>query len=104
MNQENIIIILLRSERKSIENDGTKSVAGYISRNQYHDVADKIIAALSAPLSEGDGKDAIAFAEWINKNYWWQDEVGNWIVSENDAIPAHSSSQLYQLFKDSTKQ
>ena len=43
-------------------------------------------------------RQCIAFAEWVNKNYWWQDDVGNWVVSENDSIPAHSSEQLYDLF------
>jgi len=47
--------------------------------------------------------DAIGFAEWINKNYWWQDDVFNWLVSENDSIPAHSSDQLYELYLQSIK-
>ena len=47
--QETIVRILLESEIGSIENDGTRSMAGHINRTQYHDVADKILKLVVQP-------------------------------------------------------
>ena len=47
--QETIVRILLESEIGSIENDGTRSMAGHINRTQYHDVADKILKLVAQP-------------------------------------------------------
>ena len=48
--QETIVRILLESEIGSIENDGTRSMAGHINRTQYHDVADKILKLVVQPV------------------------------------------------------
>lgn len=60
---------------------------------------------LSAPLSVGEGKDAIAFAEWVDNNFWFQhSDTRLWWNSENLQLPENiTSPQLYQLFKDSIK-
>ena len=83
--------ILIESEYGGIENDGTRSKAGHIDRAQYKKVAEKIA---SLPKTESD---AVEFAEWIEKNNWFQDGDFMWFHDVNQ-IKRVSTPKLYQLF------
>lgn len=48
-------------------------------------------------------KEAIAFAEWKDKNYWFQDGDFMWFQDVN-TINRKTTEQLYELFEQQTKE
>lgn len=53
----------------------------------------------SIPTQSGESmQDAVAFAEWIENNNWFQDGDFRWFHDVNQ-INRKSTTELYQLFK-----
>lgn len=83
ISKETIVRILVENEIGSIENDGTRSVAGFVRRDEYHNVADKILSHMSVENPKGIPKF--------------------WLMRDNHTFVELHGTNIYEVMSDAKK-